>query len=84
MKTGWYDIPNEVYHHSEEYRYCMTSSGLKMIPPPMPIIPEKKPLTAPVRRATGIDKFLLRTDDSPGRITILNAATNRQTPRILL
>jgi hypothetical protein len=36
MKPGWYDVPNEIYHHSEEYRYCMTSSGLKQI--------EKSPL----------------------------------------
>lgn len=31
IKTGWYDVSNEDYHHSEDYRYCMTSSGLKKI-----------------------------------------------------
>jgi len=29
MDFGWITIPDEVYHHSLEYRYCMTSSGLK-------------------------------------------------------
>jgi len=31
IKPGWYDVDNEVYHHSEDYRYCMTSSGLKQM-----------------------------------------------------
>ena len=44
IKTGWYEVSNEVYHHSEDYRYCMTSSGLKMI--------ERSPLHWHVWRTT--------------------------------
>jgi len=29
LQTGWLNISDEVYHHSPEYRYVMTSSGLK-------------------------------------------------------
>lgn len=31
MEIGWIDIPDEIYHNSPEYRFTMTSSGLKQI-----------------------------------------------------
>jgi len=31
VELGWKNIPDEIYHHSPEYTYTMTSSGLKQM-----------------------------------------------------
>ena len=59
-------------------------TGLKMMPPPMPISPEKKPKKAPMATATAKLKGIISLIVFLGTYTILATAKNRKMPRIIL
>ncbi len=60
------------------------SRGLRMIPPPIPIIPEKKPSTAPIGAAIIKGGGFADSDFSGNLINNLKTAINKQMPRIIL
>lgn len=58
--------------------------GLKIIPPPIPIKPENKPIPNPKNKANGIFSSLFLSLSPPSKPIILIIATKRNTPKICL
>ena len=58
--------------------------GLKMIPPPIPINPDKNPITAPIQSAKGIFSGFIVVLSFPKKPANLNTAISNTVPKIIL